>query len=68
MPTYAGTRQIEKASKAEQSLLMEIAGGSLDRICTNDEVEYIKKVYTSKPHLLSNDPMAVVRTNPSNYD
>ena len=46
---------------------MEMAGGSISKICVNDEVKYIEKVWKSKPHLLSNDPMIVVRTNPSNF-
>ena len=47
---------------------MEIAGGSLDRICNYDEVMYIEKIFNVKAYLLSNEPMVAVRTNPSNLD
>ena len=47
---------------------MEIAGGSLQRMCIGDSVKYIDKVWHSKPHLTSNDLMTVVRCNSSDVD
>ena len=47
---------------------MEIAGGSLQRMCIGDSVKYIDKVWHSKPHLASNDLMTVVRCNSSDVD
>ena len=54
--------QIENASQAEQDLLMEMVGASVEKICINDEVRYMEKYYRTKTAEVDNSPMVVVKT------
>ena len=55
--------RIEYASYAEQDLLMEMVGASLDKLCVDDEVRYIDKYWRTKTAELENAPMIVVSTD-----
>ena len=44
-------------------MLLEIVGGGFDRLCSYDEVVYQQKAFQTMPHLLSNEPMVVIRAN-----
>ena len=54
---------LELAEQQEQNLLLEIIGGVLDRFCIYDEVFYLERALKTMPHLLSNDPMIVMKVN-----
>ena len=55
--------ELESADQQEQNLILEIIGGALERLCLHDEVVYLEKALSTMPHLLSNEPMVVMRVN-----
>ena len=50
---------IETACLTEKYMLLEIAGGSIDRIVINDEVRYVDKYQRTKTAQMGNAPMVV---------
>ena len=50
---------IQTACQAEQYMLLEILGGSIDRIVINDEVRYADKYQRTKTAQMGNSPLVV---------
>ena len=52
---------IQTACKGEQELLLEIMGGSIEKIVIDDEVQYADKYWRTKAAQSGNIPMTVFK-------